>query len=37
VKLPKQLIASPPLVIWPKSAVNDGVPADTMKAFGIVK
>jgi len=37
VKLPKQLIASPPLVIWPTPAVNDDVSADTLKAFGIVR
>ena len=37
VKLPKQLIATPPLAIWPKAVVNDDVPADTLQAFGIVR
>jgi hypothetical protein len=37
IKLPKQLIATPPLVIWPKAVVNDDVPADTLQAFGIVR
>jgi hypothetical protein len=37
VKLPKELIASPPLVIWPKAVVHDDVPADTLQAFGIVR
>jgi hypothetical protein len=37
VKLAKQLIASPPLVIWPKAVVSGDVPADTLQAFGIVR
>ena len=36
VKLPKQLIAAPPPVIWPSVVVHDDVPADTLQAFGIV-
>jgi hypothetical protein len=35
VKLPKRLIASPPLVIWPKAVVSDDMPDDTLQAFGI--
>jgi hypothetical protein len=35
VELPKNLIASPPLVIWPKVIAGDDVPADTLGAFGI--
>jgi hypothetical protein len=37
VKLPKELIAAPPLVIWPKAVVTESVPADTLQAFGIVR
>jgi hypothetical protein len=37
VTLPKKLIASPPLVIWPKPAVSGDMPADTLQAFGIVR
>jgi predicted nucleotidyltransferase len=37
VTLPTELIASPPLVIWPKAVVHGDVPADTLQAFGIVR
>src|SRR3954453_3927393 len=36
-QLPKQLIAWPPLVIWPKAVFIDDVPADELQAFGIVR
>ncbi|HEV7429441.1 MAG TPA: UPF0158 family protein [Thermoanaerobaculia bacterium] len=35
VQLPKDLIASPPLVLWPKPIGGGDVPADTLAAFGI--
>jgi hypothetical protein len=35
LKLGRELIAAPPLEIWPKAVVRGDVPADVLEAFGI--
>ncbi len=37
ITLPRPLIASPPLEIWPKAVVREDVPEDVLTAFGIVR
>jgi len=37
VELSQQMVASPPLEIWPAVVVRQDIPADVLKAFGIAR